>query len=137
MIEISMEYKIKMKNITKNMFKNKMNSNFPLYKSLSQDIPTSDLTAKQKTELLKLIKNIDNNGCERIYVLIKTHQIENSTDKNALGIPYQGKYVKTDLEFDLNELPNELRQILYKFVKIHTETMNEENDLNKNRDIIL
>ena len=23
------------------------------------------------------IKNIDNNGCERIYVLIKTHQIEN------------------------------------------------------------
>ena len=113
-----------------------MNS-FPLYNSLSQDISNIDLSAKQKTELMKLIKNIDNDGAERIYVLIKMFQIENSKEKNILGIPFNGKYIKADLEFDLNELPNELKQIIYKFTKMHSVTMDEEKDINKNREITL
>lgn len=112
-------------------------SNFPLYSSLSQDVPSTDLSAKQKTELLKLIKNIDNDGVERIYVLIKIFQVENSKEKNILGIPFNGKYIKTDLEFDLNEFPNELKHIIYKFVKIHTVTMDEEKYISKNREISL
>jgi hypothetical protein len=43
--------------------------------------------------------------------------MENNTD-NVL-IPYKGHISKDNIEFDLMEMPNKLRQLLYKFVKIH------------------
>ena len=108
-------------------------SNFPLYESLSADVSNLDLTTKQKDEFMKLVKNIDIEGSERIYVLIRMFQLENSEDKSTFKIPYGGKYIKTDLKFDFNDLPNELKHILYKFIKIHTSTMEEEMKIKKNR----
>ena len=84
---------------------------------------------------MKLVKNIDIEGSERIYVLIRMFQLENSEDKSTFKIPYGGKYIKTDLKFDFNDLPNELKHILYKFIKIHTSTMEEEMKIKKNRGI--
>ena len=104
-------------------------SNFPLYDSLSAESENIDLTTKQKDELIKLIKNFnddDEEGNERIYVLIRMFQLENSEDKSTFKIPYGGKYVKNDLKFDLNDLPFKLKQMIYKFVKIHTKTIKEE-----------
>lgn len=112
-------------------------SNFPLYESLSSDVINEDLTIKQKEEYMKLIKNIDLDGAERIYVLIRMYQLENSEDKTTFKIPYGGKYVKNDLKFDLNELPFELKQILYKFILIHSKTMEEENKIKKNRENVV
>lgn len=100
-------------------------SNFPLYDSLLIDTTHDDLTTKQKDEFIKLVKKIDPAGHELVYVLIRVYQIENSEDKSTFKTPYGGKYVKTDLKFDLNELPNQLRQVLYKFVQIHVKSMNE------------
>ena len=116
-------------------FKHKM-SNFPLYDNLLTDISNTDLTTSQKDEFMKLVKNIDVDGIERIYVLIRMYQLENSEDKSTFKIPYGGKFVKNDIKFDLNELPNELKQLIYKFVKIHSSTMEEENNIKKNREII-
>ncbi len=113
-------------------------SNFPLYDSLSSDCENVDLTTKQKDELIKLIKNLeddDEEGNERIYVLIRMFQLENSEDKSTFKIPYGGKYVKSDLKFDLNDLPFKLKQIIYKFIKIHTKTIKEENEIKQNRGI--
>lgn len=112
-------------------------SNFPLYDSLSADVSNLDLTTKQKDEFMKLVKNIDLEGSERIYVLIRMFQLENSEDKSTFKIPYGGKYIKTDLKFDLNELPNQLKNILYKFIKIHSSTMEEELKIKKNRGITI
>ena len=110
-------------------------SNFPLYDTLSIDLPNIDITEKQKEDLLKLIKTIDTDGIERIYVLIRMYQLENSDDKSTFKIPYGGKYVKNDIKFDLNDLPNELKQLLYKFVNIHCKTMEEEKRIKMKRDI--
>lgn len=113
-------------------------SNFPLYDSLSAESENIDLTTKQKDELIKLIKNFDDDdeeGNERIYVLIRMFQLENSEDKSTFKIPYGGKYVKNDLKFDLNDLPFKLKQIIYKFVKIHAKTIKEENEIKQNRGI--
>jgi hypothetical protein len=112
-------------------------SNFPLYDSLSSDVSKFDLTTKQKDEFMKLVKNIDNEGTERIYVLIRMFQLENAEDKSTFKIPYGGKFIKTDLKFDLNDFPNELKNILYKFIKIHSSTMEEEIKIKKNRGIII
>jgi hypothetical protein len=62
-------------------------------------------------------------------------QLDNCEDKSTFKIPYGGKYVKTDLKFDLNELPNELKQILYKFTTMHYKTMEEEDKIKKKRGI--
>ena len=111
-------------------------SNFPLYDSLSIGVTNIDLPINQKDEFMKLIKNIDVDGAERIHVLIRMYHIENCSDKSTFKIPYGGKYVKNDLKFDLNDLPNELKQILYKFVTMHCRTMEEENTIQKKRGIV-
>ena len=113
-------------------------SNFPLYDNLSAECDNIDLTTKQKDDLIKLIKHLEDNdkeGNERIYVLIRMFQLENNEDKSTFKIPYGGKYVKNDLKFDLNDLPFKLKQMIYKFIKIHSKTIKEENEIKQNRGI--
>ena len=104
-------------------------SNFPLYDTLNVDIPTIDLTNKQKDAFLRNVKLLDVDGMERLYVIIRIHQLENSEDKSSYIIPYKGKFVKSDLKFDLDELPTDLKHILFKFVTIHRKTMEENSNL--------
>jgi len=100
-----------------------MSSNFPLYDRLYNEIKDDeDLTAKQKEEFVKITKNIDSDGQELIYALIRVYQLENSEDKSTFKIPYGGKYVKNDIKFDFNELPIKLKHMLYKFVQIHIKS---------------
>jgi len=102
-------------------------SNFPLYDNLFAETDiVDDLTENEKTELIKLIKSIDNVGAEYIYVLIRIYQLENSDDKSTFKLPYGGKYIKNDVKFDLNELPNKLKQMLFKFVKKHINIVNDK-----------
>ena len=108
-------------------------SNFPLYDSLIIEKCMEDLSFEQKDEFVKIVKNLDDNGHELIYALIRTYQLENSHDKSTFKLPYGGKYVKNDMKFDLNELPNELKNILYKFCLIHEKTIAEEKMIEKNR----
>lgn len=109
------------------------NSNFPLYDNLSSGISARDLTTKQKNEFMSKVKNIDENGAELIYALIRVFQMENSEDNSTFKLPYDGKYSNNDMKFDLNQLPNQLKQILYKFIQLHTESMKEENKLTETR----
>jgi len=109
------------------------NSNFPLYDNLLLDICSRDLNTKEKNDFMLKIKSIDENGSELVYALIRVFQMENSYDTSTFKLPYDGKYSKNDMKFDLNQLPNELKQILYKFVQLHTESMKEENKLTETR----
>ena len=100
--------------------------NLPLYDTLIKDLPEEEITIKQKDKFMKLIKDIDEYGSELIYVLIRLYQLENSDDKSTFKLPYGGKFVKDDLNFNLNDLPLQLKQILYKFLLLHIKTMKEE-----------
>jgi len=111
-------------------------SNFPLYDNLNKNLPSEELTTKQKDKFMKYVKDIDINGSELIYALIRVYQLENSEDKSTFKLPYGGKFIKYDMKFDFNELPNELKHILFKFIQIHIKTMKEENILTETRDNI-
>ena len=111
-------------------------SNFPLYDDLLKKSTNDELTTKQKDEFMKIVKNIDSNGAELIYALIRTYQLENNEDKSTFKLPYGGKFVKDDMKFDFNELPNELKNILYQFVLIHLKTSEEEGIIQENRIMI-
>ena len=109
-------------------------SNFPLFDNLNKDLPNEEITVKQKDKFIKLVKDIDEYGSELIYALIRFYQLENSDDKSTFKLPYGGKFVKHDMKFDYNELPNELKHILFKFIQIHIKTLKEENSLTEKRE---
>jgi hypothetical protein len=95
-------------------------SNFPLYDNLMAEVESSeDLNNKQKDEFMKIIVDIDDNTSELIYALIRVYQLENSENKNTFTLPYDGKFIDKEVKFDLNELPNQLKQILYKFLILY------------------
>jgi UTP:GlnB (protein PII) uridylyltransferase len=97
-------------------------STFPLYDNLLSEVTSyEDLTTKQKDEFMKVIVSIDDNATELVYALIRVYQLENSDNKNTFTLPYDGKYVdeNKDIRFDLNELPNQLKQMLYNFLKLY------------------
>lgn len=104
---------------------------FPLYDSLARDIPKKDLTVKQKEEFIEKFANIDENGRDLIYALIQFYNIENNDEELSEELPYSGirEKVKKGLEnvtWNLIDLPQKLRHILYKFIQMHTQTMEEE-----------
>ena len=98
-------------------------------------IKEEEITVKQKDKFIKLVKDIDEYGSELIYALIRFYQLENSDDKSTFKLPYGGKFVKHDMKFDFNELPNNLKHILFKFIQIHVKTLKEENTLTEYREV--
>ena len=102
-------------------------SNFPLYDTLFNDVNTNeDISDKEKEQFIKLVKSLDQIGYELMYVLIRVYQLENTDDKSTFKLPFGGKYIKDDIKFDMNELPNKLKHMLLKFVNIHSKKIEEE-----------
>lgn len=96
-------------------------SSFPLYNNLLVELTNTDLTIKQKEELIHNINSIDNDGMERVYLLVWMYSIDNP---NTVIIP---ECLNGTIEFNLNELPARLNQLLYKFIDIHKKTCEEDN----------
>ena len=102
-------------------------SQFPLYISLISNLPEKDLTILQKKDLINKISNMDSETHELIFALIKCFYIENTND-NVL-IPYKGIISKDNIDFDLMEMPNKLRQLLYKFIKKNSKKLIEDEKI--------
>ena len=101
-------------------------SKFPLYDDLIKNTLYTDLTVKNKNEFLNLVQKIDENGQEIMYILIKIYQIEHN-ENHGFTIPYGGSYADNDINFDLDKLPNKLKQLLFKFLKTHISSIIVDN----------
>jgi hypothetical protein len=106
-------------------------SKFPLYDSLFINIVDKDLTVAQKGTFIKRINKIDNNGHDLVYALIRMYQVENNEKNTSFTLPYNGTYSDTDINFDLEKFPCDLKQILFKFLVIHIGKMKEERSAEK------
>lgn len=98
-------------------------SRFPLYDSLQTNLKDKDLTTRQKGDFIKKIVEIDQEGQELVFALIKTYS---NNDNDFLLLPYDGKYVSNDIVYDLDKFPNKLKQLLYKFIKMHITKLRED-----------
>jgi len=105
--------------------------NFPLYNNIlskiqETDVTKTDLTISQK-EFISKIK-LDQKGNENMYLLIKCYYIDH--EKSKYDIPYSGKHIKSKngIKFDIDILPIPLKQMIYRFIKLHSQTMNEDNE---------
>ncbi len=103
---------------------------FPLYTTLIANLPNKDLTVLQKVDLVKKISTLDANAHELIYALIKSYYVEHSKGE-SISIPYNAALSKDKIDFDLLEMPEKLRQLLYKFVTIHKKKLDEDEKLGK------
>ena len=106
-------------------------SKFPLYDSLLKDISDNDLTVTQKRSFIKKITKIDKHGHELIYALIRMYQVENNETNISFTLPYNGTFIDTDINFDLDKFPFILKQILFKFLGVHLGKMKEEKSIEK------
>jgi hypothetical protein len=100
-------------------------SNFPLYTTLKKNISKKDLTIVQKNDLVNKISSMQTDQHELVYALIKSYFLEKDKVQNVI-LPYKGKIIKENIEFNLTDLPIELRQILFKFITIHEQKVKEE-----------
>jgi hypothetical protein len=106
-----------------------MNS-FPLYENLSKDIKDEELKSEEEEDFIEMVKNLgkDDDGNSLMYALIKIYQIENGNPSSFI-LPYGGKQLKQGIKFDLKVFPNKLKQILYKFLRIHLKSKEEDERL--------
>lgn len=104
-------------------------TNFPLYDSLTRDLPKKDLSVKQKEELVEKLNKIDENGRDLVYALIQVYNINNQGEESK-SLPYGGESEvnkgKEDITWNLTEFPIKLRRTLYKFVVMHSQNMEEQ-----------
>jgi hypothetical protein len=99
-------------------------SEFPLYDRLLIGLPVGPLTRIRKKTFVSSVSKLDTNGHELVYALIRMHQIQHEDDRADL--PWKGSVKSTGIEFDLNDMPNILQQILFKFAKTHMTVMQNE-----------
>lgn len=99
---------------------------FPLYENLVSFSSEKDLTPNEKDEFINIINQLDQKGYEYVYILIKMYANDNPAgDYKTYMLPYSGNYLGLNVQFDLENLPKKLRQMLYKFVKTHKKSMDE------------
>lgn len=114
------------------MKKRRKMSQFPLYTTLASNLPKKDLTILQKNELIKKIASMTSEDHELIYMLIKSYYINNDMG-DSLSIPYNAQLGKEKIDFDLLELPNGLKQLLFKFSTIHKNKLIEDEKFQKDK----
>jgi hypothetical protein len=112
-----------------------MYGNFPFYDSMIKDVKNKDLNTKQKDEFINKINKIDENGIELVYALIRIYEMQHEENSGTFKIPYSGKYVEKNIQFDFEQFPFKLKQILFKFVNIHIKKMEEEHTISEKRPI--
>jgi hypothetical protein len=91
---------------------------FQLYHTLNSNIQQSDIKKAEKDEIVKFVSSMDSSSREAFFLLIYEHNRLENENYSMYDLPYGGKVIEGNLEFDLGEFPIKLRRILYKFVKV-------------------
>jgi hypothetical protein len=105
---------------------------FPLFNHLFNECNVDkEFNYEEQMELCKKIRDIDDEGCEIIFALIKFFYI--TIDNGFIdNLPYKPKVNKTGLKYDLNNLPSKLIHMIDKFVSLHISKL----EMEKNRNIV-
>ena len=95
-------------------------STFPLYENLKND--KQDIILDEPDFITKF-KKINTTSHSLIYALIKSYQIDKKINILSSSLPFDGIKLKTKgrIKFNLVNLPEELQQILYKFILLDSK----------------
>lgn len=102
-------------------------SQFPLYSSLIKNTPEKDLTLLQKRDLIDKIQS-NTEIHDLIYALIKTFYLDHYNG-DIFALPYKSRLNDDKIDFELEELPKKLKQLLFKFINLHVKKIDEDKNL--------
>lgn len=103
---------------------------FPLYSSLKQKSEQDNCSFTYEEQLsicADINKDLDANGTEVLYALIKYYSIlEDKLPHDT--VPYKPKINKGGIKFDISLMPNKLINIIKTFIELHNQKMAEEKE---------
>jgi hypothetical protein len=103
---------------------------FTLYNNILKKSKDKKLTIKEKTNFVKLVKQLDSEGKELLYMLIKQHSVI-CKDPTLFGCTIiETSNINETLTFELSNLPDILSQILYNFLILHEKRSLTESNRN-------
>jgi ABC-type oligopeptide transport system substrate-binding subunit len=99
---------------------------YSLYYTINTDIPTTNMTTKQKKELVGFLSALtDENDKKAVLLLVCEHwkvSTQQPFDLKEISLPYEGKQTGKDVVFNLDAFPPELQWILWKFKSIKSRS---------------
>ena len=98
---------------------------FPLYDILIKDIVDEDLSIDNKKKLIELIPTLNDKEHQHIFALIRVYSLKHNS-RQTFDIPYDGQKNNKQVIFNLDKIPNIIKQMIYKFVNIHIDKIKEE-----------
>jgi hypothetical protein len=98
-----------------------MDRSYSLYYTLNRDIPKKGMTKTQENKLKEKLDATDANSQRAIIMLMAEHSKvvdQVSFDVQDITLPYGSVQQDKDFVFDLENIPRELKWILWKFVNL-------------------
>ncbi len=74
-----------------------------------------DVDEADKSRFVETVQKMSDEDHEKIFALIRTHQIQNRESTSSI-LPYSSKHQKKGLKFDFDQFPSELQSILIHFI---------------------
>lgn len=93
---------------------------FPLYDTLLQKSNSNSIDTLDKNKIITYINQMDQDGNNKIYALIKYHSLFYDSDNTI-----QLNYKENTFKFDFDTLPEQLQKIIWEFIKIHIKYMKQ------------
>ena len=107
-----------------------LNTMFPLFSTIFQETENdNELSVSQCSELCEKIKNLDKEGNEILFALIRHYQLE-IEDGSFNEMPFQCKQNKSGYKMNMSKFPNRLVNIINYFVTLHLNKLHEEKQRN-------
>lgn len=93
---------------------------FPLYGNLDRFASDTPLSDMELIDFVRRIKKLDLDKMELVYVLIHLHYYYNDDREDRVNhTPYNGKQIKNDIRFNIDEFPSDLKHRIYGFLKLN------------------
>lgn len=102
-----------------------MEKKYPLYYTLNTNISKAKMTKAQDLELKKKLDAASGDFRKAIIMLIAEHSrvaSDHIFDETDITLPYEGVQDGDDVVFDLKNIPQSLKWILWKFVNLNTSS---------------
>lgn len=102
-------------------------SAFPLFESLFQDTTdehTLPFPPERQAFVVSHISDLDENGREVFYALIREDHVRRSKDPNAL--PPCCKQMKSGIRIEFDKVPLHMKYMLYAFIQRHLRKLHED-----------
>ena len=102
---------------------------FPLYDMLYSQIKKEKITQTKKKKIIENINNLDSNAKELVYTLIQYYWKNEDKQVIFTYTPYDCIKNERTFTWNIDNLPEKLQLIIYKFTTMHIKKMKKDKSI--------